>query len=152
MDYITTNASYTDLAKKYGVNRTNLAKMATKEKWVEQRERYTTKALTKTLKKLEEKQSERLVKLFDLTDKVLKKLADAVCGESVGTYKNLVLSDPKKLTGALKDIKEIYMIRSAADLDEQQARIEKLRRSTETNDESDEIEITILGGKEEWQN
>ena len=56
----------------------------------------------------------------------------------------------RQITGALKDIKEIQMIRSEADLREQEARIANLRRQSEADQETNDITVTILGDLNEY--
>lgn len=152
VEYITTNTSYTELAKKYKVSRTQLGDIAKEEDWTGQRQKHRDDVLMRTIKTIEKNKSERMVKLFDLTDIVLETLTSAFSGKEGGTNKKAILSDPKKFTGAIKDIKEIYMIRSSADLDEQQARIEKLKKDVEvveTND-SNTIEVVFSTEEDEW--
>lgn len=152
-DYVTTRCSYTDLARKYKLNRTTIGVKAGKENWVQLREQHEANALTKTVKEIEKHQFKRMTKLFDLTDKVLNTLLDAVEGKDGESAKALVLSDPKKITGAMKDLKDIYMLRSSRDLEEQEARINKLRKDAEKADDGNiGVEITFQGEKEqdEW--
>ena len=152
-EYVTTRCSYTDLARKYKLNRTTIGVKAGKENWVQLREQHEANALTKTVKEIEKKQSKRMTKLFDLTDKVLNTLLDAVEGKDGESAKALVLSDPKKITGAIKDLKDIYMLRSSRDLEEQEARINKLRKDAEKADDGNiGVEITFQAEKEqdEW--
>lgn len=152
-DYVTTRCSYTDLARKYKINRTTIGVRAGKENWVQLREQHEANVLTKAVKEIEKNQSKRMAELFDLTDKVLNTLLDAVEGKDGESGKAFVLSDPKKITGAIKDLKDIYMLRSSRDLEEQEARINKLRKETEKADEDNVgVEITFQAkeGQEEW--
>ena len=146
-EYLTTNASYTDLAKKYNVARSNIAAVAGREKWVELREQHKTAVFTKTLSEIEERQSSRMIKLFDMADDVLGIIQDAIAD---GSAQKFILSDPKKFTGAIKDIKDIYMIRSSDDMDEQRARIQKLRDTMEKPEEADDVQMVVKGWDEEW--
>ena len=59
----------------------------------------------------------------------------------------------KQISGVLKDIKEIQMVRSDADLREQEARIAKLRREAERDedDHNKTVVVTIAGGDESWR-
>ena len=127
-EYITTNTSYRKLAQKYGVNVTNIAKRASQEHWVEQRNQNATKTQSKILNAISNNQANRAVRLQTVADKLLNKV------ESL-----LEQSDPlemdtqsmKHISGVLKDIKEIQMIRSDADMREQEARIANLQRQAE---------------------
>ena len=56
----------------------------------------------------------------------------------------------KQIASALKDIKEIKMLRSELDRQEQEARIDKLRKEAIVEKESNEVKVTILGELEEY--
>ena len=57
----------------------------------------------------------------------------------------------KHLSGVLKDIKDIHMIKSEADLREQEARIAHLERATAAdNPNKDPIRVIIEGGADEY--
>ena len=56
----------------------------------------------------------------------------------------------KHISGVLKDIKEIQMIRSDADMREQEARIENLRRQSMVEKDNNEIKVTIIGDLDEY--
>ena len=57
----------------------------------------------------------------------------------------------KAITDALKNIKEVQMLRSDLDKMEQEARIAKLQKEAEADDVSaSEVNVTI-GGDESWQ-
>jgi hypothetical protein len=49
----------------------------------------------------------------------------------------------KHISGVLKDIKEIQMIRSEADMREQEARIANLRKQAESEKQDNDIKVTI---------
>ena len=57
----------------------------------------------------------------------------------------------KAIASALKDIKEIQMLKSDADMREQEARIAKLHKEVESEDKDNTITINICGGEESWQ-
>lgn len=57
----------------------------------------------------------------------------------------------RQISAALKDIKEIKMLRSALDEQEQEARIESLRRKNEAdNNTANEVVVRFMAGEEEW--
>ena len=58
----------------------------------------------------------------------------------------------KQIAAALKDIKEVQMLKSELDRREQEARIEKLRKEAEKDDDKDKrsITITLEGGLDEY--
>lgn len=57
----------------------------------------------------------------------------------------------KQIASALKDIKEVKMLRSALDKQEQEARIANLRRNVDKDEEnSSVVEVVFAAGPEEW--
>ena len=57
----------------------------------------------------------------------------------------------KQIASALKDIKEVKMLRSELDKQEQEARIANLRKQADKDeDKTDEIEVVFVGGEEAW--
>ena len=57
----------------------------------------------------------------------------------------------KAIASSLRDIKEIQMLKSELDKKEQEARIAKLQREAEKEDDStNEIEVIFNAGSEEW--
>lgn len=57
----------------------------------------------------------------------------------------------KQISSALKDIKEIKMLQSALDRQEQEARIANLRKQAEKDkDATSDINVTFAAGPEEW--
>ena len=57
----------------------------------------------------------------------------------------------KQIASALRDIKEVKMLRSELDKQEQEARIANLRRNADKNEEdSSMIEVVFAAGPEEW--
>jgi uncharacterized protein YjcR len=77
-EYVTTEASYRDLVAKYGVSTVQLARHGKDEKWVEQREQFQHKTITKTLEKVSEKTARQTAKVSTLADKLLCKLEQAI--------------------------------------------------------------------------
>ena len=57
----------------------------------------------------------------------------------------------KQIASALKDIKEVKMLRSELDRQEQEARIANLRKQADKDeDKTEEIEVVFVGGEEVW--
>ena len=149
-EYLTSDTSYRKLAQKYGVNATTIAKKASKEDWVSQRQQQANRTLSKTLTALSNRQVNRAARLQEVADKLLKKIEAAVDDYNM----EVLLVDRQSLrqiTGALKDIKDIQMIRSEADLREQEARIAKLLKEAEREDNGpNKVVIQIEGGEDTW--
>ena len=149
-EYLTSDTSYRKLAQKYGVNATTIAKKASKEDWVSQRQQQADRTLSKTLTAVSNRQVNRAARLQKVADKLLNKIEAAVDDYNM----EVLLVDRQSLrqiTGALKDIKDIQMIRSEADLREQEARIAKLLKEAEREDNGpNKVVIQIEGGEDTW--
>lgn len=58
----------------------------------------------------------------------------------------------KQIASALKDIKEVKMLKSELDRQEQEARIANLRKQVDKDeDKTEEIEVVFVGGEEAWR-
>ena len=149
-EYLTSDTSYRKLAQKYGVNATTIAKKASKEDWVSQRQQLANRTLSKTLTAVSNRQVNRAARLQKVADKLLNKIEAAVDDYNM----EVLLVDRQSLrqiTGALKDIKDIQMIRSEADLREQEARIAKLLKEAEREDSGpNKVVIQMEGGEDTW--
>ena len=143
-EYITTDVSLRKLAAKHNVGESTLFARASKEKWVEQREQHQSKTVAKTLDAISKKQVDRATKLVSVADLLLAKVKILVESDAE------VLSDTqslKHISGVLKDIKEIQMIKSDADLREQEARIAKLQKEAQAEETNTEpIRVIIEDG------
>ena len=146
-EYITTDTSYRKLAQKYGVNHAVIGQRAKAEKWVDLRRQHIDKTQTKTLNAISRKQADRAANLIAVSDLLLGKV------KSLLETDDGLLVDPqsmKYISGVLKDLKEIQMIKSDVDLREQEARIDKLRKEAMVEKESNEVKVTIVGELEEY--
>ena len=147
-EYITKGTSYRKLAQKYGVGESTLFTRASKERWVEQKEQHQSKTVAKTLDAISNKQVDRAANLISVSDLLLAKVKSLLETDAE------VLSDTqsmKHISGVLKDIKEIQMIRSDADMREQEARIANLKKQAEKEEQNHDVTITIEGGDPSWQ-
>ena len=147
-EYITTNTSYRKLAEKHGISYQAICRRSQAEQWSEQREQHMNKTVTRTLDAISKKQVDRAANLISVSDLLLTKVKDLLEANAE------VLADTqsmKHISGVLKDIKEIQMIKSDADLREQEARIKKLQKEAEQEEASKDVTITIEGGDPSWQ-
>ena len=142
-EYITSNTSYRKLAQKHGISYQAICRRSQAEQWSEQREQHMNKTVTKAINKISEKQVDRAANLVAVSDLLLAKVKRLLETDAE------VLIDTqsmKHISGVLKDIKEIQMIRSDADMREQEARIANLRKQAEKEElENREIKVTIDG-------
>lgn len=168
-EYITTDTSYRKLAQKHGVRYATLQARAKEEKWTELRDQYRTSTVSKSLTKISNQQAAKMARIEGITDKLLNKLEKAVDELDLEIIKRKVKVDDgltetttetmeaveggvvdraglRHLTAALKDLKEIQMLKSELDRQEQEARIEKLRADAQqrNNDDDDDETGVIL--------
>lgn len=160
-EYITTQTSYRKLAEKYGVHKDTIGDRAKAENWKELRRQNTDKTQTKIVEKINSKKADKVARVDDIADKLLLKLEQAITeldrnivvhkdkvetadGEKTTEYREAVKggivdrAGLKQLTAALKDLKEVKMIRSELDKQEQRARIANLQRQAPAGDDEDE--------------
>lgn len=146
-DYITSNVSYRDLEAKYGVCYRQIAKKGKAEGWGSQRSQHNHNVITKILDDDAEQKVSSIERLESVADKVLSKVEayiDACDPTEIDTQ------SLKHISGVLKDIKDVK--RGRKDLEEQDARIAKLRKEAEKDEDTNtEVVITFgSGGKKEW--
>ena len=150
-EYIAGGTSYRKLCEKYGVPLSTLKRVAHDEDWVGLREQCKTKAATKIVEIESDKQAERMKRLLNVSDKLLKAVEVAVdqfqTGELAADRGVL-----KSMSSAIKDIKDIQSLKTSLDIEEQKARIAILKKQAESdNDGASEIAVIIAGGDSSWQ-
>ena len=144
-EYITTDTSYRKLAEKHGISYQAICRRSKAERWGEQHEQHMNKTVTKTINRISDKQADRATKLISVADLLLDRVKNLVEGNP-----ELLLNTQsiKNLSGVLKDIKEVQMIKSDADLKEQEARIAKLRKEAEKEETQTDVVITFKSEEE----
>ena len=148
-EYITTSTSYRKLADKYGIDQATISRKAKKEDWVSKRQHHLSKMQAKVLTADIKQKVSRAERLQGVADKLLNKVEVLI---DSGGFATMDTQSLKHISGVLKDIKEIQMIKSQKDLEEQEARIAKLRREAEKDESQNrDVTITIEGGDSSWQ-
>ena len=146
-DYITDeSSSYRKLAEKYGLSYTSIGDRARKEGWAEQRSQFLNETLSKSINAIGKAQTKRAERVVNVADKLLSKIEaviDSYDGEGLIANTQAL----KHITSALKDIKDIQMIKSDADLREQEARIANLRKQAESDEKADATVIVEFEGE-----
>ena len=145
-EYLTTDTSYRKLAEKYKVNATTIAKKASKEDWQSQRQQQASKTLSKMLAADTKQKVDRATRLMTVADKLLKKVEMYVDGDDL-----ISPTSAKNLSDTLKNIKEVCMVRTAEDIEEQKARIAKLQKEAQKEEQNHDVTIVIEGGEGAWQ-
>ena len=144
-EYIAGGTSYRKLAEKYNVPFGTLRRIAKQEEWTQKRTQVEHNVDTGIVDSVSQKETKKAVDIIDVADKLLNKIEELADTLVVDTQ------SLKQLTSALKDLKEIKGIKSEKDLEEQNARIAKLRREAEREDDTiNEIEVVFNAGSEAW--
>lgn len=145
-EYLAGGTSYRKLAKKYEVKLSALRSVAEREKWVELKAQTQHKTNTKLTETVSNKKAEIDEKYFRLVDKLLDKAEETI--DDVDKWHPTLL---KEMATTMKYLKECKGIKSEADMREQEARINKLRKEAEREDDTtSEIEIIFNAGEEAW--
>ena len=133
-EYITTDTSYRKLAQKYDIHYKVISQKGKDEAWVELRSQHRDKTLTKSLERICEEKVDRASRLNSVAELLLERVE-----QLLETDDKIALDTQgmKHISGVLKDIKEIQMVRSDADLREQEARIAKLQREAARDEVKD---------------
>lgn len=169
-------ASQRSLEKRYGVPRTTLQNRIRREGWSRTEigpEEEVQKAEQELLcARMREARMERVAALADdllscleravkeldaVTESVREKAKKEDGGELVTDYQRLLPQEKgiidrgglKQLTGVLKDLKEVLVLRSDADTREQEARIAKLQRDLREQ-EAQSVTVLLEGACQEY--
>lgn len=145
-DYIAGKGSYRELAAKYGVPFRTLADRAGAEQWVSLREQARNKSVTKTIDKIATANGVADTRLQDAAVELIGKVTDGIKSTDPMNAREL-----KAYSGVLRDLKEVLDLRTPLDIQEQEARIEKLRRESEKDREERNREVVVtFGGAGGW--
>lgn len=139
-EYITTETSYRKLAQKYGLNQATIAQKAKAEDWVGKRKRQASTTQAKIISAVEDEKVNRAVRLQNVADKLLDKVEVLADGDGSITAAGL-----KNLSEVLKNLKDVQMICSEADMREQEARIRNLEKQAQKEDDNKSIAVTLEG-------
>lgn len=145
-EYVAGGTSYRKLAAKYGVPFSNLKNVAIKEQWTQLRERAKNRTDTRLVAKI----GERNAKIDDTygrcVDKLMRKAEELIDNTPVWQVTSL-----KEMATAMKCLKECKGVKSEADIREQEARIKKLEKEIETDNNNLGEVVVSFGEKKEEQ-
>ena len=140
-EYITNeDTSYRKLAEKYGLNQATVAQKAKADDWVSKRKQHASATQAEILDRDRDIKVDRATKLSNAADQLLNKIVNGIESAAIVTP-----TAAKNYSDALKNIKEIHMIRSEEDIEEQKARIAKLQKDAQDEDKNKTITITLEG-------
>ena len=131
------SSSYRSLAKKYGVTKDAICNKAKKEGWIDLRRQRIDKTATAVVDACATKEAEKAIRIYEIADIAM----EVILGKLIAG--GLLPQDVKSLTGALKDIAAVKGIQTDAERREQEARIAKLRREAERDQEQENQEIVF---------
>lgn len=138
-EYIRGGVSYRKLAEKYGVSFSTLRKVASKEKWTDLRNKAGAKRDSKIVESIASQEAKRVDRVNSIADKLLTRIEECVDDGSIFA----VSKGLKDITSALKEIRDIKGMKSELDMQEQMARIEKLRKEASDDDANKDTKIVV---------
>lgn len=145
-EYIRGGVSYRKLAEKYGVSFSTLRKVASKEKWTDLRNKAGAKRDSKIVESIASQEAKRVDRVNSIADKLLTRIEECVDDGSIFA----VSKGLKDITSALKEIRDIKGMKSELDMQEQMARIDKLRKEATMDQESSDIKVVIESGLDDY--
>lgn len=150
-EYVKGGTSYRQLSEKYGVPFGTLRNVAAKEGWKKLRDKAVTKADSIMVEKVSAKNAEIDATVFEAAMLLLKAYM-----KSVRAFEDGVSPIPpsmlKDYGTALKSIQAVLEKPTDLDIKEQEARIAKLQRDAQKEDDGpSEVTVNIAGGDASWQ-
>lgn len=130
-EYMTSNVSINELARKHGVPKGTLQRHARVNDWVNKRG---------------QKQAETVEKSIKAHDEWTERIREVAMSKLEAAWESLEPDDRqglKYMTGATKDLKDLGFIHNSLDRDEQMARIAKLRKDVEEEQKDTNITVVI---------
>lgn len=146
-EYITGDISYRGLGEKYGVRAAAIGDRAWKEGWGQMRAQYRNAGLSETRDAVQSAQVSRAARLQKVGDTLLKKIEESVREIDPQALDTKTI---RSITAALKDLKAIQMIKSDADMREQEARIENLQKQARKEEDGRDVTVRLEGELEAY--
>ena len=145
-EYIRGGVSYRKLAEKYGVSLSSITRKSSKEKWADLRVQSEHKANTKIVESVASQEAKRVDGIQTVADLLLEKIKH-------GVENGYLIKDAqsiRQITASVKDLRDIKGMKSELDMQEQMARIEKLRKEATMDQESNDIKVVIESDLDEF--
>ena len=140
-EYIRDKVSYRKLADKYGVSPSTLYRKMKSEKWADLRKQSEAKANARIVESVASQEAKRVDGIQTLADLLLQKIKKGV----EDGYLIVDAQSIRQITASIKDLRDIKGMKSELDMQEQMARIEKLRKDASVEQESNDIRVVIEG-------
>lgn len=123
MEYIAGGVSHRDLAQKYGVSASQIAKVSKREGWVKLRERRVAKTDAKIIDELSRQEKAAMDRYYRTVDGLFGRAEELIKSTEKWTPGTL-----KEMATALRYLKDCRDVRSRDDVKEQRARIRKIEQ------------------------
>jgi transposase-like protein len=140
-EYIRGGVSYRKLAEKHGVSFSSIRRRAEKEKWTDLRTQAEQKSSTKIVESVASQEAKRVDGIQTVADMLLEKIKEGVADGTLIVDSQSI----RQIVASIKDLRDIKGYKSELDMQEQMARIEKLRKDVEGDGADKEIKVTIGG-------
>lgn len=145
-EYIRGGTSYRKLAEKYGVSFSSIRRMAEKEKWTDLRTKTMHKANTKIVESVSNQEAKKFDQIQTIADLLMEKIKEGIAdGSLVKDSKDI-----RAIMSSLKDLKDIKGCKSELDMQEQIARIDKLRKEASIEEQNNEIRVVFGSDLEDY--
>ena len=138
--------SYRRLADKYGVSFSSIQKRGAKEKWTDLRKISSRLSDEKIVESVASQEARRVDGIQTVADMLLEKIKEGVSDGSLIIDSQSI----RQITASIKDLREIKGYKSELDMQEQLARIEKLRKDAQTEEESKDIRVVIENSLDDY--
>ena len=138
-DYVRGGVSYRKLAEKYEVSPTTLYRRMKKEKWADLRKQKEEKTNAKIIETVASQEAKHVDNIQCLADKLLQMIEERI---NDGTL-IVDATDLRSVTASIRDLREIKGCKSELDMQEQIARIEKLRREAAEDQKDNKIIVSF---------
>ena len=153
-EYIAGGVSYRELAEKYGVSQSTLRQRAAREKWSEQKNTVRTEVEQKMIDTISDEQTEQAVSAASLISEAAMNFLKQIADESVRLINGEIDAEYRtkysEYALALSRFKDVLDIKSEKDIEEQQARIDNLRKQADKDEKKDNKIIVEFGEFEDW--
>lgn len=145
-EYVRDNVSYRKLAEKHGISPSTVYRKMRSENWADLRKQSERKVNAKIVDSIAEREAKRIEMFQTISDKLLRQISDGIDDGS------LILSPRgyNDLTAALKNLRDVNGLKSELDMQEQQARIDKLRKEAAIEEQNNEVKVIISTDLEEY--
>lgn len=145
-EYIAGGTSFRKLAEKHGVSFNTVKGRARRERWTEGRRKACEIAATKAIEMTATAVAEFDRRIYATADRLLDRVSEAITQiDSADT------GSMRQVAAILRDLQDIKGMRSELVRRETEARIAKLRREAEREDEGDRVvEIRLSSELEEY--